>query len=187
MSRSHAETPFDLSVRHQAHHTLADTQGGNDAGKNVAELSFGVVASALIVILVGAALAQSSNSEVGNWKLNIAKSTFSPGRPGLKSGTVKTDVAGAGVKVIVDAVSDDGTAYHYELTSNYDGKNNPVVGQHVYGTMVSSTRINANTTKSIFKNAGKITTTLNIVVSSDGKTQTVTATGRMSRGSPSTQ
>jgi hypothetical protein len=34
----------------------------------------GVVAISLFVVLGGTALAQSSNSEVGTWKLNLAKS-----------------------------------------------------------------------------------------------------------------
>jgi hypothetical protein len=59
------------------------------AGENVEGVSCRrVVAVALVGALSGKALAQPSNSEVGTWKLNVAKSKFSPGTA-LKSGTVK--------------------------------------------------------------------------------------------------
>src|ERR1700682_5605157 len=87
----------------------------------------GAVTVALVGALSGTAFAQSSNSEVGTWKLNVAKSKWSPGTA-LKSGTTKVEAAGAGVKTIVDSVSDDGTVRHYEYSLNYDGKDNPVVG-----------------------------------------------------------
>jgi len=68
---------------------------------------------------------QASNSEVGTWKLNLAKSKFNQG-PAPKRVTIKTEAAGAGIKTIVDGVSDDGTVRHSESTANYDGKDNPV-------------------------------------------------------------
>jgi hypothetical protein len=135
-----------------------------------------VVAVGLVVVLGGKALAQSSNTELGTWKLNVAKSKFSPGTA-VKSGTIKVEAAGAGIKLIVDTAGADGTMRHYEYTVNYDGKDSPVVGNSPYGDMTARTRVNATTTKSVNKKGGKITTTQTTVVSSDGKTRTVTTKG----------
>jgi hypothetical protein len=135
-----------------------------------------VVAVGLVVVLGGTILAQSSNTELGTWKLNVAKSKFSQGTA-VKSGTIKVEAAGAGVKQTVDTVSADGTARHYAYTVNYDGKDSPVTGNSPYGDMTARTRVNATTTKNVNKKGGKITTTQTAVVSSDGKTRTVTTKG----------
>ena len=50
--------------------------------------------------LIGTAFAQS-DPQVGLWRLNVAKSTYSPG-PVPKSGTTRIEAAGAGAKVVVD-------------------------------------------------------------------------------------
>ena len=74
-----------------------------------------VVAVGLVVVLGSTALAQSSNSELGTWKLNVAKSKFSPGTA-VKSGTIKVEAAGAGIKTVVNV---DGTVNdHFEFTAN---------------------------------------------------------------------
>jgi hypothetical protein len=139
------------------------------------QMSLGVVVA--VIVLGGTALAQSSNSEVGIWKLNIAKSKLIPGI-GPKSATVKIEAAGAGTKSIHDQVDvADGTVRHWEETSNDNGKDGPVVGNTPDGSdMVTRTRINATTTKSVYKKGGKVTTTIIGVVSSDGKTLTLTIT-----------
>jgi hypothetical protein len=138
---------------------------------------FAVVAVASVVVLGGTALAQSSNSEVGTWKLNLAKSKYRQGPAAPKSTTIKTEAAGAGIKTVVDTVAADGAAIHYEFTLNYDGKDNPVIGNSPNGDTMARTRINATTAKTVNKKGGKITTTQTAVVSSDGKTRTVTTTG----------
>ena len=70
---------------------------------------------------------------------------------------------------------------HYEFTANYDGKDNPAIG-NPDADMVARTRINATTTKTVNKKGGKIMTTITFVVSSDGKTRTLTTTGTNALG-----
>jgi hypothetical protein len=141
---------------------------------------FAVVAVALVV-LGGTALAQPGNPQLGTWKLNVAKSKYSPGT-GNKSGTVKFEAAGAGVKVTVDVVGVDGTVRHYVYSANYDGKDSPVTGNSANGDVVALTRVDANTTKTVNKKDGKVTTTQTTVVSSDGKTYTLTTKGTNAMG-----
>jgi hypothetical protein len=141
---------------------------------------FTLVVSALVVGLGGQALAQTS--EVGTWKLNVAKSKYSPG-PAPKSGTTKIEEGGAGLKIAVDQVQADGSVTHWEYTANYqDKKDNRVTGNNPDADMIARTRTNATTVRSTNKKFGKITTTNMSVVSSDGKTRTVTTTGTNARG-----
>lgn len=141
-----------------------------------------VVALGLVVVLAGTALAQSSNpTNVGTWKLNLAKSTYAAGTA-PKSGTFTNVVAGAGVKTTSDSVAADGTAIHSEYTVIYDGKDNPITGNSRNGDVAAGTRIDANTVRFIYKKGGKVTITQTGVVSSDGKTYTVTAKGTNTLG-----
>lgn len=129
----------------------------------------------LSTVLIGAALAQS-DPQVGVWKLDPAKSKYSPG-PAPTSATTRIDAVGTGTKVIVDQALADGTMRHYEFTANYDGKDNPVTGNNPDMDTVARTRINATTVQTISKKGGKVMTTQTSAVSSDGKTRTVTTKG----------
>ena len=126
-------------------------------------------------LLAGVPLAQS-DPQVGVWKLNLAKSKYSPG-PAPKSQTTTIEAAGAGAKVTVDQVAGDGTMRHWEFTANYDGKDSKVTGNNPDADTVARTRTNPNTIQTISKKDGRVTTTQLSVVSSDGKTRTVTTTG----------
>lgn len=133
-------------------------------------------AGMLAAVLGGAVLAQATDSQVGTWKLNVAKSTYSPG-PAPKSATTVIEAAGAGTKVIVDQVTADGTTRHWEFTANYDGKDSPITGNNPDADMVARTRVNANTVQTVSKKGGKVTITQTSTVSADGKTRTVTMKG----------
>jgi len=117
-----------------------------------------------------------ADPQVGVWRLNVAKSTYSPG-PAPKSATTTIEAAGTGVKLIVDQVYADGTKRHWEFTSNNDGKDSPVTGNNPDADTVARTRINATTVQSVLKKGGKVTVTQTSVVSADGKTRTVTMKG----------
>lgn len=136
-----------------------------------------VVAWSLVVFATMAVvLGQTSDPHVGTWKLNAAKSKYTPGT-GLKSGTAKIEAAGSGVKIVVDGVQVDGKAMHYEYTANYDGKDVRINGETPNGDTVALTRVDANTLRTAYKKAGKPTTTQTAVVSADGKTRTITTKG----------
>lgn len=81
----------------------------------------------------------------------------------------------------VDNVLPDGTKTHWEYTANYDGKDSRVTG-NPDADMVARTRINATSIQAVNKKNGKITTTNTSVISSDGKTRTVTIKGVNAKG-----
>lgn len=141
---------------------------------------FAAVAAALVVTLGGTAFGQSN---VGAWKLDVAKSKFTAGTE-LKSGTTRIEAVGAGIKVTVDTVGADGTARHWEYSANYDGNDNPISGNSQNGDVVAQTRFDTRTTQSVYKKDGKVTITQTSVVSADGKTRTVTSKGTNVMGKP---
>jgi hypothetical protein len=144
---------------------------------------FAVVALGLVVVFAGTTLAQQASSNLGTWKLNLAKSTLSPATA-PKSATFTIEAAGAGIKVTSDSVTADGTVRHSEVTANYDGKDNPITGTNLTNDAVALTRVDANTTRIVYKKGGKVTATMTSVVSGDGNTVTFRSEGTSAQGQP---
>jgi hypothetical protein len=136
------------------------------------------VVSAFIVAAGAAVVAQTPIPGLGTWKLNVAKSKYSPG-PAPQSVTVTFSAAGQGVKAVVDGVA-PGTKVHWEYTANFDGKPYPVTGNGD-GDMVVMKR-DADTIETAYTLKGKPTVVNRRVVSADGKTLTVTSTGTNAQG-----
>ena len=122
-----------------------------------------------------------TDPQVGVWKLNVAKSKYTPG-PAPTVATTTIEPAGQGTKVSVDQTFPDGSKRQYSFTANYDGKDTPVVGTNPDADTVARTRINASTVQTISKKGGKTTTTQTSMVSKDGKTRTVTTKGTNGKG-----
>ncbi|PYR92248.1 MAG: hypothetical protein DMF84_14150 [Acidobacteria bacterium] len=135
----------------------------------------------LIALALGSgAQAQAPKGLAGTWKLNAAKSKFSPG-PAPKSMTVTYTPAGDSIKIVVDVTPPEGPAQHWEMTGNYDGKEYPVTG-NPNADMASFKLVNDRTGVSTFKKDGKVTATNRRVLSADGKTLTITSKGRTADG-----
>ena len=137
----------------------------------------------VVVVLASAfavTVSAQTSPEVGTWKLNVAKSKFSPG-PAPKSQTVVFAAAGAGVKVSLEGVGADGSKVAQVYTANYDGKDVPLTGSTTTDT-VSLKRINATTVERTDKKGGKVVQTITRVVSADGKSMTITTKGTNAQG-----
>jgi hypothetical protein len=116
---------------------------------------------------------------MGTWKLNDAKSKFGPGA--TKNNTVVYEAAGDSVKVTVDGVDSAGNAIHSEWTGKFDGKFYPVTGDPA-SDMRSYRTINNHAMALTGKKDGKVTLSGRIVVSANGRTRTVTSTGKDPKG-----
>jgi hypothetical protein len=148
-------------------------------------ISWNTVRSFASVIVIAVALgssgvAQGPDPRIGTWKLDVAKSKYSPG-PAPKSGTVTFSAAGQGVKAAIEMVGPDGSKTQWGYTANFDGKPHPVTG-NADGDMVVLKRVNANTVETAYTLKGKPTTVNTGVVSADGKTYTVTTKGTDAKG-----
>ena len=82
------------------------------------------LAAVLLVVNLGA---QMPKGLEGTWKLNAAKSKFSPG-PAPKSMTLTYSAAADAVKIVVQQVAADGATQKWEMTPKYDGKDYPMTG-----------------------------------------------------------
>lgn len=91
---------------------------------NHANVVRAVVFGALVVAMGAASSAQTPVPGLGMWKLNVAKSKFSPG-PAPKNSMVTFSAVGAGVKAVIDAVGASGQKTHWEYTAGFDGKRIP--------------------------------------------------------------
>src|SRR5438045_957107 len=83
-------------------------------------LAASVVLSVLCssALVFGQASIGAKSPFYGTWKLNVAKSKFSPGPP-LKSQVAKLEAVEGGLKVVADRVDADGKTTHFEWTAKF--------------------------------------------------------------------
>lgn len=123
--------------------------------------------------------AQSSRLE-GTWKLNLAKSKYSPGPP-PKAGTLKWEVVAGGLKLTTDGVNAEGETTHTETLERSDGSEGNVEGADTPTTRALK-RINDRTYDDVERNNGKVMISRRLAISRDGKTLTVTVKGVNDQG-----
>lgn len=131
-----------------------------------------------VVILNVAALAADTQS--GTWKMNLAKSKYSPG-PAPKSITVKIESDADNIKLTSDGIDTAGNPTHVEYTAKYDGKDYPITGVPNADT-VALERLDASTIRSTTKKSDQVVMTVTSVISKDGKTRTATFKGKNAEG-----
>jgi len=132
------------------------------------------------VMLTSVSMAAAADNWVGSWKLNLAKSKYVPG-PMPKSQTLKFEATPAGIKLSTEATGADGTTVKGGFTSKFDGKDVPYAGNADADTAAPK-RIDDNSYENAWKKGGKATITAKAVVSAEGKTLTVTQTGKNVKG-----
>jgi FlaG/FlaF family flagellin (archaellin) len=120
-----------------------------------------------------------SDAQMGTWKLNEANSKIGGGVP--MNNTVTYDAAGDNVKVTIDGTAPDGTPTHSEWTGKFDGKDYPSTGNPGEDAR-SYKRLDDHTLQFASKKGSKVVLAGRIVVSADGKSRTVTATGTDAQG-----
>jgi hypothetical protein len=127
-----------------------------------------------------AAAADATDPVVGNWKLDVAKSKFSPG-PAPKSQTRAYKATADGIDMTYTGVAADGSAVNGKSTFKYDGKDYPITGSADFDVL-SLKRIDATTIESTQKKAGKVVGTTIRSVSGDGKVMTLKSKGTSAKG-----
>ena len=138
------------------------------------------LAVGLVMAFAGGAAAQSPEAINGTWQLNLAKSKYDPG-PGPKGQTLKIDGTDAARKIAVDLTPATGAAVHWEV-SGASGAQLPVVGTNANADTYVFKRVNATTLEAQYMKAGKPTIKQTAVISADGKTLTITASGTDAQG-----
>jgi hypothetical protein len=127
-------------------------------------------------------LAQS-NPLIGTWKLNLAKSKFSPGPP-PRTQTLTVEADGQNLKSTADTIGAQGEATKIVFLHIYDGKPHPTTGAEAVFDANAYTRVDAYNVNWIRSKAGKTVQTGSNAVSSDGRILTVTTEGTGANGQP---
>jgi hypothetical protein len=141
-----------------------------------------ILTKALIALAITTIGALGADNTIGTWKLNAAKSKYTPAPMPVKSLTVAREAADGGVKVTTTGEQADGTAINASYTAKYDGKDVQVTGNSPYDT-IAIKQVNANTlTDARKKTGGKYQGTSRIVISNGGKTMTTTTKGTNADG-----
>jgi len=132
---------------------------------------------AALAIFVGTATADEHS---GTWKLNLAKSKFSPG-PAPKNLTETIQLDENTYKVEGSGTAADGKPMHLEFEAKFDGKDYPIRGIP-WADVQSARWVDAHTPQLIQKKGGQVTMAVTCKVSKDGKTRTCRLEGKDERG-----
>lgn len=135
----------------------------------------------LVAMFAVATVAAAADVHTGTWKMNPAKSKFSPG-PAQKSFTLKIEADENGIKLDAQGVNGDDSPLHVQYEAKFDGKDYPASGLPSGADSVSVKRVDSNTIESTQKKAGQVIMTVKSVVSKDGKTRTSTFNGKDAQG-----
>ena len=132
------------------------------------------------VLAIGSGTALAADAVEGTWKLNLAKSTFSPG-PAPKSQSRTYAETAQGMSVTVKTTAADGKESTTTIVFKDDGKTYPVSGNPDFDA-VSAKRVDALTLNSSQTKAGATVGTAVRTVSKDGKTMTFKQKGTHANG-----
>jgi hypothetical protein len=133
----------------------------------------------LVALFAAVVVCFAADVNMGTWKLNDAKSKFSPGA--VKFTSVVIAAAGHSVKVTLDGIDANGKPMHIEWMGKFDGKDYPVTGDPDVDTRAYKP-VNDHTLALTDKKGGKGFFTSRVVYSADGKTRTVTTVATNANG-----
>jgi hypothetical protein len=146
-----------------------------------------ILTKALIALAITTVAAFGADNTLGTWKLDVAKSKYTPAPMPIKSLTVTREASDGGVKVTITGEQADGTAINATYTIKYDGKGVQVTGNSPYDT-IAVKQVNDNTlTDTRNQTVGRYHATSRTVVSNGGKTMTTTTKGTNADGKKFTQ
>ena len=149
------------------------------------------VSAVLLLAVVALLTAQKPAGDLraGTWRVNIAKSKYSPGPPPTGPNTQKIEAVENGIKMVADGVNAKGQKTHNEYTVRYDGKDYPQQptldgkpGPNAADATISTKKVDDYTYESTLKQKGVVVVTVREVISKDGKTRTATITGKNAEG-----
>jgi hypothetical protein len=141
-----------------------------------------VVASISIWAVALTAQTKPADPWLGTWKVDLAKSTFSPGPAPTVAATMTIERSGSGMKTTITSTDPEGKPVQTETAWAFDGKDNPVKGAPVPNMTAAYKRIDDRTIEVTNKVEGKTTVTTRVAISADGKNLTATQTGTNPQG-----
>lgn len=141
-----------------------------------------VLASTGLLLIATSSPAQTGDAWVGTWTLDIAQSSYDPANLAPKSATTKITASGDSYIVVSDGVNAAGQKTHEETTYKFDGRDYDVNGAAEAKTTRAYTRVDDHHYSYSTKVNGAITTAARVAVTPDGRTRTITVSGRDAEG-----
>jgi hypothetical protein len=139
----------------------------------------------LVVWAIATAAVFGADNSIGTWKLNLAKSNYTPAPMPLKSYMVTREAKRGGVKVTILGERTDGTIVNATYTAKFDGSPTAVEGTGAPYDTMSIKQVDANTfTYEAKKTGGKYQANGRLEVSKDRKTLTIESKGTDGDGKP---
>jgi hypothetical protein len=117
---------------------------------------------------------------IGTWKLNEAKSKFTPGTS-KNTMVVYKEAMGGKVKITADGIDAEGKPSHNEWTGMFDGKAYAVKGDPASDAR-SYTKVDDHTLGFKVMKDKNVTVNGKVALAKDGKSRTVTTTGTTAKG-----
>jgi hypothetical protein len=146
-----------------------------------------VLAALLTISLAGTAAAQSKDDpSIGTWKLNVAKSKFTPGPP-IQGDTRSYEVNDSGwLFVTTETIQPDGTRTGVRFAAKFDGQAYPQIGRFAPTvTLITYEPVDRRTLKYTQRDtSGTIVSTNTRTVSADGKTMLIEQRTTNASGQP---
>jgi hypothetical protein len=147
--------------------------------------------NALLFVAVGLTVvtnvsAQSKDDpSIGTWKLNVAKSKFTPGPP-IKADTRSYEVQDGWLIVTTETTQPSGEKTGVRFAAKFDGKEYPQIGRFAPTVaLISYQPVDKRTLKYTVKDTtGKVTSTNTRIVSADGKAMTIEQKSTDASGRP---
>ena len=130
------------------------------------------------ICVFSTALFAADSPFVGTWKLNIAKSKFSPGTA-AKELTVKFEAVGSEFKRTATGVDAEGQPISQDSTVAWDGVDHKI---DLPGGTVAVKIVSDHALDFTLKVEGKVIDTGRAIVSKSGKTMTLTEKGEDTKG-----
>ena len=134
----------------------------------------GAVLAGVVALTVPLSAQSKDDPSIGSWKLNVAKSKFSPGPP-IKGDTRSYEFQSGWMIVTTETIDAEGKRTGVRFAGKFDGKAYPQIGRFAPTiALITYEPVDKNTLKYTVRNTeGKINSTNTRVVSADGKTMTI--------------
>jgi hypothetical protein len=140
-----------------------------------------LVALLLLAGVVATNVARAADDPAaGTWKLNLAKSKYSPG-PAPKSQTVTITIADGAETYSAETVDASGKTVSGGFTAKFGGPDAPITGV-AYADTIALKRVSPTHIDATLKKGGEVMVTVKVIIAADGKSRTVTYTGKNEKG-----
>ena len=144
-----------------------------------------VFAAVSLALAVSVSAQSKDDPSIGTWKLNVAKSKFTPGPP-IKADTRSYEWKDGWLIVTTETTQPSGEKTGVRFAAKFDGKEYPQIGRFAPTVaLISYQPVDKRTLKyTVRDTAGKVTSTNTRTVSADGKTMTIEQKSTDANGRP---